>query len=76
MIRQLTACRALKEPMDIEMSTISSTHRMGEHATHPIAGLPSRLALLLLQQGMALPRRRLSPIGSAKLHSGTFNCRI
>jgi hypothetical protein len=35
-----------------------SHHQMGEHATHPIAPLPSRLALLLLVAGPALPPRR------------------
>jgi hypothetical protein len=30
-------------------------HRLGEHATHPIARRPSRLALLLLVAGPALP---------------------
>jgi hypothetical protein len=31
-----------------------SDHQMGEHATHPIARPPSRLALLLLVAGPAL----------------------
>jgi hypothetical protein len=33
-------------------------HPLGEHATHPIAPLPSRLALLLLVAGLALRPRR------------------
>jgi hypothetical protein len=32
--------------------------QLGEHATHPIARLPSRLALLLLVAGLALRPRR------------------
>jgi hypothetical protein len=35
-----------------------SHHQMGEHATHPIARPPSRLALLLLVAGLALRPRR------------------
>jgi hypothetical protein len=36
-----------------------SDHQMGEHATHPIARPPSRLALLLLVAGPALRPRRV-----------------
>jgi hypothetical protein len=38
--------------------TLFLHHQLREYATHPIARLPSSLALLLLVAGLALPPRR------------------
>jgi hypothetical protein len=45
--------------MYLSFSADFSHHQMGEHATRPIACLPSRLALLLLVAGLALRPRRV-----------------
>jgi hypothetical protein len=54
----LTAYRCSEKLMFFHFGANFSHHQMGEHATHPIARLPSHLALLLLVAGPALPPRR------------------
>jgi hypothetical protein len=44
--------------MSLHFGANFSHHQMGEHATRPIARLPTRLALLLLVAGPALRPRR------------------
>jgi hypothetical protein len=44
--------------MGNHFGALSLHHQLAEHATHPIARLPSRLALLLLVAGRALRPRR------------------
>ena len=59
--------------MNTDVSAFDHAHHFGDPATHPITGLPSRLAALLLLAGNDHARRRALPVGSAGPYSGAFN---
>ena len=59
--------------MGAEVCAFDHAHRMGEPASHPIAGLPDCLAASLLLAGAASRRRLSLPAGPADPHSGAIN---
>jgi len=59
--------------MNTGVSAFDYPHQLGDPATHPITGLPSRLAALLLLAGNDHARRRALPAGLAGPKSGVFN---
>ncbi len=59
--------------MVVEVRAFDNAHRLGESTSRPIAGLPSRLAALLLLAGPGPLRRRALPADSADPHSDAIN---
>jgi hypothetical protein len=59
--------------MYTSVSASDHAHQLGEPAMRPIAGLPGRLAALLLLAGNNPARRPALPDNQADLHSDAFN---
>ncbi len=59
--------------MDASVYAFDQPHQLGEPATRPIVGLPSRLAALLVVAGSDHAPPRALPDNSADPHSNAFN---
>jgi hypothetical protein len=59
--------------MNTSVIAFDFPHQIGQPATRPIAGLPGRLAALLLLAGNDHARRRALPDNPAGPHSDAFN---